>query len=147
MPQIHRVKKLPYTCQQMFDLVADVDRYAEFLPWCQQGRLLERGEGYLIGQITVQKGAFVQQFTTKNTFTYPTQMEMRLMQGVFKKLYARWDFKALWVEGKEVGCEVGYFMDFEVPLLLSPILGGLMSHIAQTMVEAFSKRAEQLYGQ
>lgn len=146
MPQIHRVKKLPFSCAQMFDLVADVDKYAEFLPWCQRGRLLERGEDYLLGQITVQKGAFVQSFTTKNVFEYPKKMEMQLVQGVFKKLYARWEFKALWVEGQEVGCEVSYFMDFEVPLLLSPILSGLMNHIAQTMIDAFSKRAEQLYG-
>lgn len=141
MPQIQQTKKLPYTPQQMFDLVADVARYPEFLPWCSAAQLIERQHDYLIGRITAQKGLFRQSFTTKNHFVYPERMSMVLMDGPFSHLNAQWRFEAL-----PDGCRVHYEMDLGVPFFLKGILEGLAQNMASTMVDAFCKRAEALYG-
>ena len=142
MPQIRKSKKLPWTPSQMFDLVADVEKYPQFLPWCANGKLVSRNEHELVGSITAQKGAFHKSFTTRNRFAYPHWMDIALVEGPFRHLRGRWEFVAT----DDGGCEVRYSMDFEVPLLLAPILGGLMSHMSNTMVDAFARRAEQVYG-
>ena len=126
----------------MFDLVADVARYPEFLPWCAEGRQVSRSENELVGKITVQTGAFRKSFTTRNPFDYPHWMNITLVEGPFRHLRGRWEFRPL----DDGGCEVHYSMDFEVPLLLAPIFGGLMEYMTNTMVDAFARRAEAIYG-
>ncbi|MDO4643158.1 MAG: type II toxin-antitoxin system RatA family toxin [Cardiobacteriaceae bacterium] len=142
MPQIRKSKKLPFSPAQMFDLVADVEKYPQFLPWCTKGKLVSRNTHELIGTITAQKGAFHKSFTTRNRFDYPNWMDISLLEGPFRHLHGRWEFLSL----PDGGCEVRYSMDFEVPFLLAPILGGLMKHMGDTMVDAFAQRAEQVYG-
>lgn len=142
MPQIRKSKKLPFTPEQMFDLVADVEQYPQFLPWCAKGQLIRRDDKEIIGRITAQKGAFHKSFSTRNRFRYPNYMNIQLIEGPFKHLNGRWDFIAL----AEGGCEVCYQMNFEVPFFLAPVLGGLMEHIGNTMVEAFAQRAKKIYG-
>lgn len=141
MPQIHKVKILPYTPAQLFDLVADVERYPEFLPWCAAARLEKRDEKEIIGTITTQKGAFRYSFTTRNFYRYPDYMTIALIRGPFKHLSGKWQFKAL-----ENGCMVDYQMHFEVLFLLAPILVGLMDYMADTMVDSFARRAQEIYG-
>lgn len=143
MPQIRKSKKLPFSPAQMFDLVADVEQYPKFLPWCAAARLVKRDEQEIIGTLTVEKGGLRKSFTTRNRYEYPTWMNIALVEGPFKHLTGRWDFKP----AADGGCEVHYEMNFEVPFFLAPILGGVMEYMANTMVSAFAERAVQVYGQ
>ncbi len=142
MPQILKSKKLPYTAKQMFDLVADVEQYPKFLPWCAATRLVRKNEQEIIGTLTVEKGGLRKSFTTRNRYSYPDWMNISLIEGPFKHLNGRWDFKEL----PSGGCEVRYEMDFEVPFFLAPILGGVMEYMANTMVSSFAERAKVIYG-
>lgn len=142
MPQIHKTKRLPYSCAQMFDLVADVEKYPQFVPWCSAARLIRKTDRELVATLTAQKGAFSKSFTTNNTFVYPRWMDIQLQEGFFKRLHGRWEF----TPQADGGCEVSYRMDFEVPLLLGPLVGGLANLMGSTMVDVFSARAQALYG-
>ncbi|UJF25061.1 type II toxin-antitoxin system RatA family toxin [Suttonella sp. R2A3] len=142
MPQIRKSKKLPHTAAQMFDLIADVDKYPEFLPWCSAAKLEKYDDEEIIGTLTAQKGGFSKTFTTRNRYHYPDWMSIELVEGPFKKLNGRWNF----TPSGDGGCVVDYRMEFEVPFLLAPILGGLMEYMANTMVECFAKRAKVIYG-
>lgn len=142
MPQIRKVKKLLFSPEQMFDLVADVARYPEFLPWCGGAKLIKRDEVEIIGSITAQKGGFHKSFTTRNRYQYPDWMDIALLNGPFKRLNGRWEFRRL----PNNECEVYYEMNFEVSFLLAPILEPLMAHMSNTMVDSFAKRAQDIYG-
>lgn len=126
----------------MFELVADVERYPEFLPWCAAAKLVKRDELEIIGTLTAEKGGLRKTFTTRNRYEAPHWMDIALVDGPFKKLSGRWDF----IEQADGGCEVRYRMEFEVPFLLAPILGGLMDYMANSMVDAFAARAAAVYG-
>ena len=125
----------------MFDLVADVEAYPQFLPWCAAARLVRRDEAEIVGQITVEKGGIRKSFTTRNRFAYPQWMDIALVEGPFRHLSGRWEFRE-----EEGGCTVFYQMRFEVMFLLAPIFGGLMEYMANSMVDAFAKRAFAVYG-
>ena len=141
MAQIHKVKRVPYSCAQMFDLVADVDKYYEFIPWCINSKLEYKDDRELIGTITAQKGAFSKSFTTRNKYVYGKYMDINLEKGPFKKLTGRWEFHEI-----PGGCEIHYSTDYEVPLLLGPLLAGLATYMANSIVEAFEQRARHVYG-
>ncbi len=141
MPQIRKSKKLPYSPEQMFDLVADVERYPEFLPWCAAARLVKKDEEEIIGRLTAQKGGLRKSFTTRNRYRYPDWMDIALVDGPFKHLSGRWEFLP-----NEPGCTIHYRMSFDVPFFLAPVLGGLMEYMANTMVDSFVRRAEAVYG-
>ena len=143
MPQIRKVKKLPFSAAQMFDLVADVPSYPQFLPWCAAGKLVKRDEKEIVGQITVEKGGMRKAFTTRNRFHYPAWMDIALVEGPFRHLSGRWEFRE---DAQGAGCTVHYQMRFEVMVLLAPILGGLMEDMANSMVDAFAQRAYAVYG-
>lgn len=125
----------------MFDLVADVEQYPAFLPWCAAAELVRRDEREIVGRLTVEKGGLRKSFTTRNRYEYPCWMDIALVEGPFRHLSGRWDF----VEEAD-GCTVRYEMRFEVPFLLAPILGGLMEYMANSMVDAFARRAQERYG-
>lgn len=141
LPQIRKSKKLPHSPAQMFDLVADVEQYPAFLPWCSAARLVSRNDSEIIGTLTASKGGIQKSFTTRNHYHYPDWMDIALVDGPFKHLSGRWDFIA---DGE--GCVVDYQMRFEVPFILAPVLGGLMDYMANTMVDSFAKRAAAVYG-
>lgn len=143
VPQIRKSKKCPFSPAQMFDLVADVEKYPQFLPWCAAARLVKRDEKEIIGTLTVEKSGLRKSFTTRNRYQYPQSMDIALVEGPFKSLSGRWDF----VAQADGGCEVRYEMSFEVPFFLAPILGGVMEYMANTMVGAFADRADKIYGQ
>ena len=141
MPQIQKSQKLPYAPERMFDLVADVARYPEFLPWCAAASLVKKDDREIIGRLTAQKSGFRKSFTTRNRYRYPDWMDIALVDGPFKHLSGRWEFVP---DGQ--GCTVRYQMSFEVPFFLAPVFGGLMEYIANTMVVSFVGRAEAVYG-
>lgn len=140
MPQIRKRQNVRFTPEQMFQLVYDFERYPEFLPWCSGALLRSLSEHQLVGTLYIEKGGIKKSFTTRNAFVRPNYMDIELVNGPFKHLRGRWDFRTI-----EGGCEILYYMDFEVSLLLKPILSGVLELMSHSMVQAFCKRAEVVY--
>ncbi|MDP3535721.1 type II toxin-antitoxin system RatA family toxin [Halomonas sp. M1] len=143
MPTVNRTALVRHTPQQMFDLVNDFERYPEFLPGCRRARLLERDDVHLIGEMTLGRAGVEQTITTRNDLFAPERIEMSLVKGPFKRLTGRW----LFIPMGEDACKVSLEMDFEFSnRLLGMAFGKLFQQIAGQLVDAFTKRADELYG-
>jgi len=128
----------------MFDLVNDFERYPEFLSGCSNAELLERDEDHLKGRLTLSKAGMQQSFVTRNDLYAPERIELNLVDGPFKRLQGTWLFTPL----GEDACKVSLEMDFEFSNhLLGMAFGKLFSQVAAQMVEAFTRRADQIYTQ
>lgn len=142
MSQTHRSAIVPYSARQMFDLVADVERYAEFLPWCEASRVLERRENGVVAELEVHRGGVRQTFATFNREQAPSRIEMSLVEGPFKELAGTWQFEPL----GEDGCRVRLDLSFQVANpLLRLTLGRVFEAMCNTMVDAFTRRASAVY--
>jgi len=128
----------------MFDLVNDFERYPEFLSGCSNAELLERDEDHLKGRLTLSKAGMQQSFVTRNDLYAPERIELSLVDGPFKRLQGTWLFTPL----GENACKVSLEMDFEFSnRLLGMAFGKLFSQVAGQMVDAFTRRADQLYAE
>lgn len=127
----------------MFDLVNDVDAYPRFLPWCRSAGRHENSDGEVIATVELAKGRVHKSFTTRNRITPNESIEMYLMEGPFRHLQGEWRFRDF--EG--LGCKVSLELEFDFSSrTLAALVGPVFSHIANTLVESFCKRADQLYG-
>ncbi|SEI47730.1 Ribosome association toxin PasT (RatA) of the RatAB toxin-antitoxin module [Allopseudospirillum japonicum] len=143
MSSVERSALVMHSAQQMFDLVNDCESYPKFLPWCSYARLVEHGEDYLVGELEISKGGVRQRFTTRNQLKAPEHIELSLVDGPFKYLRGQWHFTPL----GEQACKVSLSMEFELSgRLLNLALGSVFNQIANTLVDAFCKRADQVYG-
>lgn len=143
MPQVERSALVPYSPTQMFDVVDDVESYPEFLPWCASAELLSRTDSELVGRLTVARGNIKQSLTTRNRFDRPHSMTIELVEGPFKTLSGFWTFTPL----GDDGCKVQLKMNFEFDSrLISFTFGKLFGAAADRLVDAFCKRASELYG-
>jgi ribosome-associated toxin RatA of RatAB toxin-antitoxin module len=143
VPEVSKSVIVPYTPQQMFDLVEDVEHYPSFLPWCTGSTVLARDETTTRAQLNVGFRGVKQRFATENRKMPPGEITMKLLEGPFRSLDGRWRFTDL--SGK--GCKIEFRLAYEFSSrLLATLVGPVFSHIADTMVEAFVKRAERLYG-
>ncbi|MFY0597210.1 MAG: type II toxin-antitoxin system RatA family toxin [Cognatishimia sp.] len=147
MPSHSETRKLPYTAQQMYDLVADVADYPKFLPWCAAARIRSRtpeGDAELmLADLVISFKVFRERFGSK-VLLHPDQksIDSEYLDGPFKFLKSTWDFKD--VEG---GCEVSFYVDFEFKnAILQGIIGVVFNEAMQRIVKAFEKRAADLYG-
>ncbi|WP_303909315.1 type II toxin-antitoxin system RatA family toxin [Thiohalomonas denitrificans] len=143
MPSINKSALVPYSAAQMYALVNDVDSYSDFLPWCGSSELLSVGEDEVRAIIEIAHGSLRKSFTTRNRLQKNKMIEMRLEKGPFKHLEGFWRFDEL----DESACKVRLDLDFEFSSRLMGIaMGPIFSQIANSLVEAFVKRAEQTYG-
>lgn len=143
MPSVARSALVPHSAEQMFQLVADVDRYQEFLPWCGGSEVLSRGEDEMKASIRISKAGIERSFTTINRFQPGKMMEMRLLEGPFKHLEGFWRFHPL----REDACKVSLDLDFEFSnRVIGLAFGKVFTQIANTLVDAFVRRAEEVYG-
>lgn len=143
MRELARSALVPYTPAQMFDLVADVERYPDFVPWVSKARVLEQGEDYVVGQLEMHRSGAREAFTTRNAMQKPQRIEMQLVEGPFKTLAGVWTFDD--IAGR--GCKVSLHMRFE---FANPMLGLLLSRSFEKscsdLVDAFVARAREVYG-
>ena len=140
---IQRSALLPYPAQALFDLVNDVRAYPQFLPWCAVGEVLEQSDEHMLAALTVAKGSVSQRFLTKNTLNPGRGIEMRLREGPFTDLHGIWEFKPL----GEKACKISLDLTFEYAgPLVKATLGPLFTQAANTLVDAFCQRANQLHG-
>lgn len=132
-----------YSARQMFDLVNDVESYPEFLPWCSSTTLLSRTEDKVCAELEVARIGVSQKFTTCNRIVPGKHMDIQLVEGPFKHLHGRWEFKAL----RDDACKVELELDFSFSgKLINAAFGAVFNQIANTLVDAFSKRADEVYG-
>ncbi|KQB55107.1 ribosome association toxin RatA [Pseudomonas endophytica] len=140
---IQRSALLPYPAQALYDLVNDVARYPEFLPWCSSAEIIESTASLMRASLGVAKGGLSQHFVTRNTLTPGESIEMNLEEGPFTKLHGLWVFKPL----GEKACKISLDMTFDYAgAIVKATLGPLFNQAANTLVDAFCQRAKQLYG-
>jgi len=140
---IRKSALVPYTAEQMYGLVDDIDAYSEFLPWCRSSRELSRSDDEVRASIEIAHSGLHKSFTTVNRLQYGKMIEMRLVEGPFKHLEGYWRFDGL---GEE-GCRVSLDMEFEFSnRLLGMTVGPLFTQIANSLVDAFIKRAKEIHG-
>jgi coenzyme Q-binding protein COQ10 len=148
MPSHSETRTLPYTAQQMYDLVADVARYPEFLPWTAAARIRSRTpEGdheVMLADLVVSFKVFRERFGSRVTLWPAKQrIDTEYIEGPFKHLHSRWEFRD--VDG---GSEVHFDVDFEFRnIILQKAAGLFFFEAMQRIVRAFEGRAHQLYGQ
>lgn len=144
MAVINRHALVPYSSEQMFKLVNDVNSYHEFLPWCAHSTELSRDEDEVKACIELAKGKVRKSFTTLNRLQKNKMIEMRLVDGPFKHLEGFWRFDTL---NDGMACKVSLDMEFEFSnKILSMTVGPVFSTISNSLVDAFVRRAEEIYG-
>jgi len=127
----------------MFDLVLDVARYPEFLPWCAAGEVLETSPAHQLARLVVRRAPISQSFTTRNELIRPGEIRLLLVEGPFRALQGSWRFQAL----NEAACKVMLDLDFEpIGAIHGLAFGSVFGQAANTMVDAFCRRASLLYG-
>ena len=143
MPNIHKSALVPYSTAQMFALVDDIDSYAQFLPWCRSSQVLSRSEDEVRATLEIAHGSLRKSFTTRNRKQRDKMIEMRLEEGPFRHLEGFWRFDVLGEQASKVSLD----LDFEFSSkLVGLAMGPVFSQIANSLVDAFTKRAVQVYG-
>lgn len=142
MPTVKRSVIVPYTPEQMFDLVSDVARYPEFMPWCGGADVMEQDESGMIASIMIRIARISQNFTTKNTHDYPNRIQLELVDGPFSNLTGDWTFAPL----GEDGCKIDFVMQYEFSSrTLEMVIGPIFNRIATSFIDSFTQRANELY--
>lgn len=142
MPTHAEVKILPYTAKQMYDLVADVEKYPQFLPWCIACRILERNDQEIKADLIVGYKFFKDQFVSKVILNPYESISVSYQEGALRHLSNHWKFKDV----DNARCEVDFFVDFELQnSLLQSAVELFFNEAVKIMIHAFEKRADQLY--
>jgi ribosome-associated toxin RatA of RatAB toxin-antitoxin module len=143
MAQVEKSVLIEYSAAQMYALVEDVAAYPQFLPWCGGTEILKKEGDMTRAAITIDFRGIKQRFSTENRADPPQLIEMTLVDGPFRQLDGSWRFKPL----GEDACKIEFRLHYEFSSkLLEKIVGPVFHYIASTFVEAFVKRAQQLYG-
>lgn len=143
MPIVHEVLVMPYSVADMYKLVDEIEKYPEFLPWCKGSEILYRDEDEVHAKLVLSGGGFQKSFTTCNRLQANKMIEIKLLDGPFRQLEGFWKFEPQ----PDNGCQVTLDLQFEfINKLLDLAFGPVFHQVASTLVEAFSKRAEQMYG-
>ncbi len=143
MTAIHRSAIVPYSAARMFDLVADIPAYPQFLPWCGGARIVSAQGDEVIAAIDIAYGSVHKTFSTRNLMQRHKMLEMQLIEGPFSHLQGFWRFDAL----DEEACKISLDLQFEVANKLAGlVLTPVFSNIANQLVDSFHRRAIDLYG-
>ena len=142
MPTHAEQRVLPYTPEQLFALVADIERYPEFLPWCIGARIKERQPNLVVADLIIGFKVFRERFTSRVVLDPPRKIDVTYAEGPFRYLDNHWTF-----ERTPEGCRIGFFVDFEFKSrLMQKVIEVLFSEAVRRMVGAFERRACDLYG-
>ena len=142
MPRHAEIRTIPWSCEQLFDLVADVGRYPEFLPWCVGARVRSRTETQMIADLTIGFGPFRERFTSRVTLERPRCINVTYENGPFHYLTNHWLF-----EPAGTGCRIDFHVDFEFrSRVLKAAIGVVFAEAVHRMVSAFLRRASVVYG-
>jgi ribosome-associated toxin RatA of RatAB toxin-antitoxin module len=146
MKSVHKSVLIWYGAEEMFALVTDVAKYPEVLPWCDHASVLAQDAHGMKAEIGIAFGGIRQTFTTRNDHVEARQVAMRLVDGPFSSLDGRWDFTAVGAPGQRA-CKVELQLQYGFRnAALAALVGPVFDKIAGSLVDAFVKRAEQVYG-
>lgn len=130
----------------MFALVSDVTQYPQFLPWCNEGVVLERTPDGMLARIGMSIGGFKKTFSTRNAHVPDRRIHLELVDGPFSRLDGTWDFKPVG-DGSQKACKIEFSLNYAfASSTLAALVGPVFDKIASTFVDAFVKRADQVYG-
>src|SRR5258707_15463595 len=149
MPQFSSKRRVRHTAQQMFDLVADVERYPEFVPLCQSLKVRQRtqkpdGTEIVIADMTVSFKVVGESFISRVTLDRPNlKIHVEYLKGPFSNLENRWTFEPK----SETECDVGFFLSYEFKSrMLAMLMGAMFDTAFARFSAAFEKRADAVYG-
>ncbi len=142
MPGVSKTVLVPFSAQQMYDLVAHCEAYPAFLPWCAGGRILEQNGDMLSAELCIDFKGIKQAFSTRNRNVPGRSIDMELLSGPFKSLQGHWRFTPL----DDQGCRVDFQLEYHFSSsLFEKVIGPVFAHITATFVDAFVARAEAIY--
>lgn len=144
MKRLSRSAIVEHDVHKLYALVEDIEAYPRFLPWCVRAEVHERGLASTRATLTVGLRGLRQSFTTQNTNRRDEGIDMRLVHGPFRHFTAAWRFKAL----APGACRIEFHLEYEFSnRALAKLLEPLFRNIADTMVDAFTRRANEVHGQ
>ena len=143
MTKISKATVVPYTPEEMYVLVNDIESYPAFLPWCSAAKILTQQEESLTATLSLALGKIKQSFTTENTMQDGSRIEIQLIEGPFKHLSGYWKFNP----EDEQSCHIQLHMNFEFKnKIIKHTLGKAFYKVMDSLVESFVQRAQQVYG-
>lgn len=143
MRTVNKSALVPYSAESMYDLVNDVARYPEFLPWCRSASVLSQTDTEMHARLELTRGGFHKAFTTVNSMQPKRTIAITLGDGPFRHLEGRWYFENL----GPIGSKVSLNMEFEFAGALLDMMAGPVFHeICNSLVSAFTRRAAEQYG-
>jgi ribosome-associated toxin RatA of RatAB toxin-antitoxin module len=146
MKTVHKSVLIWYSAEEMFALVTDVAKYPQFLPWCDHASVLAGHAAGMKAEIGIAFGGIHQTFTTHNEHVAGRKVTMRLVDGPFSTLDGQWNFTPLGPPGQRA-CKAELELHYGFKnAALAALVGPVFDKIAGNLVDAFVKRAEQVYG-
>lgn len=146
MKTVHKSVLIWYSPEEMYRLVTDVPQYPQFLPWCDQARVLETRPDGVEAEISIAFGGLRKTFVTHNTHTPGQRVELKLVKGPFSNLDGAWSFLPVG-DGTQRACRVELTLHYGFEsATLGALVGPVFDKIASSLVEAFVARAQQVYG-
>jgi ribosome-associated toxin RatA of RatAB toxin-antitoxin module len=143
MKRITRSAIVEHPARELYALVEDIEAYPQFLPWCRAARVRERGTGRTVATLAVGLKGVRDEFSTENSNRPPEAIDMRLLEGPFRHFEAHWRFHALGPRAARIEFSMTYELAGGI---VGRVLAPVFSTIADTMVDAFKRRADQVYG-
>ena len=141
MPHHSEKQFSKYSAQQLFELVADVEKYPEFLPWCRAARILDRKENEFTAELIIAFSHFSENYVSRVLLTPYSSIEVKLVRGPFEHLTNSWKFTK-----KDGKTEIDFWLDFKFrKKILEMLIGSLFAKATAKMVSAFQERADRLY--
>jgi len=143
MREVRRSALVPFTPDQMYSLVEDLERYPDFVPWVTEARVIERGTDYVIGRLGMKKAGVREVFTTRNTLRPPEEIQMDLVDGPFRVLSGQWIFENVADRGSKVDLRMCF--EFSNPML-ALLLSRTFEKSYTDLIDSFVARARAVYG-
>ena len=142
MRSVERHAIVPFAPAAMYELVADIEHYPDFLPWCEAADIVSRADDEVVASLTIGLGALRTSFTTANKLDGPQALIMTLVEGPFSSLEGRWRFDAL----GDSGCKVSLDIEFEFASTTQELwLWSIFESVCYDLIDAFTSRAQSLY--
>jgi len=146
MKTVNKSVLIWYSAAEMFALVTDIASYPQFLPWCDQSAVLAEDEQGMTAKVGLSMAGLRQSFTTRNTHIEDRKVSLKLVDGPFSKLDGQWDFTPVG-KASDRACKVEFTLNYDFDnAALAALVGPVFDRIAGSLVEAFVKRAAEVYG-